>query len=45
LQLQSFSAEVESYLKERHTISPDDNSAVIINNSLENAKGFMTLWI
>ncbi|MCM4158371.1 ABC transporter permease [Antarcticibacterium flavum] len=38
-----FSAEVESFLKEQHTISPDDNSAVIINNSLENAKRFYDL--
>ena len=38
-----FSAEVEQFLKERHTIAPDDNSAIYINNSLENAKRFFTL--
>ena len=38
-----FSAELESYLKEKHTIAPDDNSAVSINNSLENAKRFYDL--
>ncbi|MDT0648797.1 ABC transporter permease [Autumnicola edwardsiae] len=38
-----FSAELENYLKEKHTIAPDDNSAVSINNSLENAKRFYDL--
>lgn len=38
-----FSAEVENFLKERHTIAPDDTSAVVINNSLENAKRFYDL--
>ncbi|MDT0686270.1 ABC transporter permease [Autumnicola psychrophila] len=38
-----FSAELETYLKEKHTIAPDDNSAVSINNSLENAKRFYDL--
>ncbi|MDT0647903.1 ABC transporter permease [Zunongwangia sp. F260] len=38
-----FSAELEAYLKEKHTIAPDDNSAVSINNSLENAKRFYDL--
>lgn len=34
----NFTSEVETYLKEKHTIAPDDASAVIVNNSLENAK-------
>ncbi|MUP44499.1 ABC transporter permease [Gramella sp. BOM4] len=38
-----FSAELEELLKDRHTIAPDDNSALHINNSLENAKRFYTL--
>ena len=38
-----FSAQLEQYLKERHTIAPEDNSAVHINNSLENAKRFYDL--
>lgn len=38
-----FSSELETYLKEKHTIAPDDNSAVSINNSLENAKRFYDL--
>lgn len=39
----AFSAELETFLKKRHTIAPDDASAVNINNSLENAKRFYTL--
>lgn len=38
-----FSSQVESYLKEKHTIAPDDASAVAVNNSLENAKRFYDL--
>ncbi len=38
-----FTEEVEAYLKDRHTIAPDDASAVIVNNSLENAKRFYDL--
>ncbi len=38
-----FSAELEQYLKERHSIAPDDDSAVTVNNSLENAKRFFDL--
>ena len=38
-----FSAELEAFLKERHTVAPDDNSAIHINNYLENAKRFFTL--
>ncbi|WP_037317447.1 ABC transporter permease [Salegentibacter sp. Hel_I_6] len=38
-----FSADIENQLKETHTIAPDDESAVSINNSLENAKRFYDL--
>ncbi len=38
-----FSEEVEIYLKDKHTIAPDDASAIIVNNSLENAKRFYDL--
>ncbi|CAM4055135.1 ABC transporter permease [Gillisia limnaea] len=40
---EQFTAEVSTYLKEKHTIAPDDISAVNINNSLENAKRFYDL--
>ncbi|RZK10597.1 MAG: ABC transporter permease [Flavobacterium sp.] len=33
-----FSSEVEQFLKKRHTVAPDDKSAIGINSSLENAK-------
>lgn len=39
----SFSQELDQFLKERHTIAPDDNRAININNSLENAKRFYGL--
>ena len=38
-----FTTDVENQLKETHTIAPDDESAVSINNSLENAKRFYDL--
>ncbi|MBT8319996.1 MAG: ABC transporter permease, partial [Gramella sp.] len=38
-----FSTELENFLKSRHTVAPDDNSAIRINNYLENAKRFFTL--
>ncbi|GAA4314083.1 ABC transporter permease [Pontixanthobacter gangjinensis] len=38
-----FSKELDEFLKSRHTIAPDDNSAIHINNTLENAKRFFTL--
>ncbi len=38
-----FTSELDELLKERHTIAPDDNSALHINNYLENAKRFFTL--
>lgn len=38
-----FSTEVQAFLKERHRIAPDDEGAVVINNSLENAKRFYDL--
>ncbi|WP_373057884.1 ABC transporter permease [Zunongwangia sp. H14] len=40
---QRFSAELESFLKDKYSIAPDDNSAVTVNNSLENAKRFFDL--
>lgn len=39
----AFSQQMEQFLKERHTVAPDDTSAIHINNSLENAKRFYTL--
>lgn len=38
-----FTNGLDSYLKEKHTVAPDDNSAIHINNSLENAKRFYDL--
>lgn len=40
---EKFSADLESAIKERHSIAPDDASAMSINNSLENAKRFYDL--
>jgi putative ABC transport system permease protein len=38
-----FTSELEQFLKEQHTIAPEDNRAVNINNSLENMKRFYDL--
>ena len=38
-----FTADLENYLKAKHIIAPDDESAIGINNSLENAKRFYQL--
>lgn len=38
-----FSAELQQFLKNQHTIAPEDNRAITINNSLENAKRFYDL--
>jgi putative ABC transport system permease protein len=38
-----FTSELESYLKEKNTIAPDDTRAININNSMENAKKFYDL--
>ncbi|MFD0976650.1 ABC transporter permease [Salinimicrobium gaetbulicola] len=38
-----FSAELEQFLKEQHTVAPEDTRAININNSLENAKRFYDL--
>jgi len=38
-----FTTELEKYLKETHTIAPDDDRAININNSLEQAKRFYDL--
>ena len=43
VQSTQFSGELEEFLKSRLLIAPDDNSAIHINNSLENAKRFFTL--
>lgn len=40
---EKFSSEVEMYLKNRHGIAPDDESAISVNNSLEQAKRFYDL--
>lgn len=40
---EAFSAQLETDLKTKHSISPTDESAVMINNSLENAKRFFDL--
>lgn len=38
-----FSAELQQYLKEQHSIAPEDTRAITVNNSLENAKRFYDL--
>lgn len=38
-----FSSELQQFLKEQHTIAPEDTRAININNSLENAKRFYDL--
>lgn len=38
-----FQEEVETYLKAKHTVAPDDESAIVVNNSLEQAKRFYDL--
>jgi putative ABC transport system permease protein len=38
-----FSAEIESFLKERHIVAPEDTSAVNVFNTLEEAKRFYDL--
>lgn len=40
---EAFSAQLETNLKTRHTISPTDKRAVNVNNTLENAKKFYDL--
>ena len=40
---EKFSEDLEAYLKEKHTVAPDDERAIRINNSLENAKRFYDL--
>ena len=39
----AFTNKVETYLKGKHTIAPDDNSAIRVNNMLENTKRFYDL--
>lgn len=38
-----FSEELQQYLKDQHSIAPEDTRAITINNSLENAKRFYDL--
>ncbi|CAM4210044.1 ABC transporter permease [Gillisia hiemivivida] len=40
---EKFSEELGAYLKEKHSVAPDDNRAITINNSLENTKRFYDL--
>lgn len=40
---EKFSSDLQNTIKERHSIAPDDTSAITINNSLENAKRFYDL--
>ena len=40
---EKFSSELQSHLKEKYTIAPDDTRAITVNNSLENAKRFYDL--
>ncbi|OAB80579.1 ABC transporter permease [Cochleicola gelatinilyticus] len=40
---EAFSAQLETDLKQKHTISPTDERAININNTLENAKRFFDL--
>ncbi|MGB8704738.1 MAG: ABC transporter permease, partial [Gillisia sp.] len=39
----SFTQNMQDYLKDQHTVAPDDAGAIIINNSLENQKRFFDL--
>lgn len=38
-----FSVEMQQFLKEQHSVAPEDTRAIIVNNSLENAKRFYDL--
>lgn len=40
---EKFSEDLEVYLKEQHTVAPEDERAIRINNSLENTKKFYDL--
>lgn len=40
---EKFTQELKEYLQKAHQVAPDDNSAIGINSSLENAKRFYTL--
>jgi len=40
---EQFSAELVTYLKEKHSVAPDDTRAITVNNSLENMKRFYDL--
>ena len=38
-----FTAQIKSYLQESHTVAPDDDSAIVVRNALDDAKRFYTL--
>jgi len=38
-----FTSQIRSYLQESHTVAPDDDSAIVIRNALDEAKRFYTL--
>ena len=38
-----FAAEIKAYLQETHMVAPDDNSAINVYNSQEEAKRYFTL--
>jgi len=40
---EKFSEELVTYLKEKHSVAPDDTRAITVNNSLENMKRFYDL--
>ena len=40
---EQFSEELVTYLKEKHSVAPDDTRAITVNNSLENMKRFYDL--
>jgi len=40
---EQFSEELITYLKEKHTVAPEDTRAITVNNSLENMKRFYDL--
>jgi len=39
----AFTSRVKAYLQEYHTVAPDDDSAIVVRNALEEAKRFYTL--
>ena len=46
IESEQFSAEIQDYLKQVHTIAPNDMSAINVNNTLEQTKRFYDLiWL